>query len=302
MYDIIIVGGGPAGLTAALYALRAGKTVLVIEKNTFGGQMAQSAKIENFPSVESALGVELADKMTEQIINLGAQVELDKVVAITLNGDIKKVTTEFGGNFEAKAVIIATGTKHRKLELENEDELVGKGVCYCAVCDGAFFKGKDVAVNGGGNSALQDAIFLSDICRKVYLIHRRSSFRAEERLVQKLKNIPNVEFILDSSISSLISDGSLCGVTVVNNSGDERDIAIDGLFIAIGQCPDNSLFSAITELDESGYIISGEKCTTKTDGIFVAGDCRTKAIRQVATAVCDGAVAALTACQYIDNL
>lgn len=302
MYDIIVVGGGPAGLTAALYALRAGKTALIIEKSAFGGQITWSPKVENFPTIESISGTELADRLMEQAMNQGAEMEFDEVTEIVIDGDIKRVKTEFGGEFEAKAIIIATGAKPRMLGIEREAELVGSGVCFCAVCDGAFYKNHPVAVNGGGNSALQDAMLLSDTCSKVYLIHRRDAFRGEAKLVEALKAKKNVEFVLNSSITALHGETELTGITVTDNAGAEREIAVDGLFVAIGHAPDNGIFAHLMELDEGGYAASGEDCRTKTDGVFVAGDCRRKSVRQLTTAAADGSSAALAACNYIDSI
>lgn len=302
MYDIIIVGGGPAGLTAALYALRAGKTALIIEKNAFGGQITWSPKVENFPTIESISGTELADRLMEQTMNQGAEMELDEVTAIELDGDVKRVKTEFGGEFEAKTVIIATGARPRMLGVEREAELVGSGVCFCAVCDGAFYKDRPVAVNGGGNSALQDAMLLSDTCSRVYLVHRRDSFRGEAKLVEALREKENVEFVLNSSITALHGETELTGITVTDKMGNERKIAVDGLFVAIGHAPDNGIFAGLIDLDAGGYADSGEDCMTKTPGVFVAGDCRKKSVRQLTTAAADGSAAALAACSYIDSL
>lgn len=302
MYDIIIVGGGPAGLTAALYALRAGKTALIIEKNAFGGQITWSPKVENFPTIESISGTELADRLMEQTMNQGAEMELDEVTAIELDGDVKRVKTEFGGEFEAKTVIIATGARPRMLGVEREAELVGSGVCFCAVCDGAFYKDRPVAVNGGGNSALQDAMLLSDTCSRVYLVHRRDSFRGEAKLVEALREKENVEFVLNSSITALHGETGLTGITVTDKMGNERKIAVDGLFVAIGHAPDNGIFAGLIDLDAGGYADSGEDCMTKTPGVFVAGDCRKKSVRQLTTAAADGSAAALAACSYIDSL
>lgn len=302
MYDVIIIGGGPAGLTAALYALRAGKSVLVIEKNAFGGQITWSPKVENFPTIESISGTELADRLTSQVMNQGADMELDEVTYVEIKDGIKVVKTEFGETFEGKALIIATGARPRSLGVEREEELVGAGVCYCAVCDGAFYKGHPVAVNGGGNSALQDAILLSETCSKVYLIHRRDSFRGEAKLVQALEAKANVEFVLGSSITALKGENELEGITVSDKDGVSRDIEVDGLFVAIGHAPDNGIFASLMELDEVGYAASGEDCMTKTAGVFVAGDCRKKSVRQLTTAAADGSAAALNACRYLDSL
>ena len=302
MYDIIVVGGGPAGLTAALYALRSGKSVLVIEKSTFGGQITWSPKVENYPAIPSVSGTELGDRLMAQAEAQGAEFELDEVVSVELDGDIKRVKTDFGGEFEAKALIIAVGAKPRMLGVEREEELVGNGVCFCAVCDGAFYKNRPVAVSGGGNSALQDAVLLSDTCSKVYLIHRRATFRGEAKLVETLRSKDNVEFMLESSVTALHGENELSGITVTNKDGASRDISVDGLFVAIGHAPDNGVFAQLMELDEAGYAASDESCLTKTRGVFVAGDCRRKAVRQLTTAAADGSTAALAACSYIDNM
>ena len=302
MYDIIVVGGGPAGLTAALYALRAGKSVLVIEKSTFGGQITWSPKVENYPAIPSVSGTELGDRLMAQAEAQGAEFELDEVISVELDGDVKRVKTDFGGEFEAKALIIAVGAKPRMLGLEREEELVGNGVCFCAVCDGAFYKNRPVAVSGGGNSALQDAVLLSDTCSKVYLIHRRATFRGEAKLVETLRSKDNVEFVLESSVTALHGKNELSGITVTNKDGASRDISVDGLFVAVGHAPDNGVFAQLMELDEAGYAASDESCLTKTRGVFVAGDCRRKAVRQLTTAAADGSAAALAACSYIDNM
>ena len=302
MYDIIVVGGGPAGLTAALYALRAGKSVLVIEKSTFGGQITWSPKVENYPAIPSVSGTELGDRLMAQAEAQGAEFELDEVISAELDGDVKRVKTDFGGEFEAKALIIAVGAKPRMLGLEREEELVGNGVCFCAVCDGAFYKNRPVAVSGGGNSALQDAVLLSDTCSKVYLIHRRATFRGEAKLVETLRSKDNVEFVLESSVTALHGENELSGITVTNKDGASRDISVDGLFVAVGHAPDNGVFAQLMELDEAGYAASDESCLTKTRGVFVAGDCRRKAVRQLTTAAADGSAAALAACSYIDNI
>lgn len=299
MYDILIIGGGPAGLTAAVYARRAGKTVLIIEKAAFGGQITWSPRVENFPSVVSISGAELGDRMMEQALEQGAEVELDEVVSLSFADGVYTAETDFGASFQSRAVIIATGAKPRMLGLPREEELVGNGVCFCAVCDGAFYKNRPVAVNGGGNSALQDALLLSEKCSRVYLIHRRDSFRGEAKLVEALEARENVEFVLNASVTELLGEGELTGIKVTQN-GTEREIKLDGLFVAIGHRPDNGIFADFMELDSSGYADSGEDCRTKTAGVFVAGDCRRKSVRQLTTAVADGAVAALAACSYLD--
>ena len=300
MYDIIVVGAGPAGLTAALYARRAEKSVLIIERSTFGGQMTYSPKIENYPGYVSLSGNELADKMVEQVLEQGAEVELDTVTAIRDEGDVKRVICE-GGEFEARAVIIATGVKHRMLGLAGEHELVGHGISFCAVCDGAFYRDMTVAVIGGGNSALQEAILLSEGCRKVYVIQNLDTFTGEASLVNRLRAKDNVELIMGTVVTDLVSDGELRAIRLRGNGGREDELAVDGMFIAIGLIPNNAPFAPLADLNDYGYFASDETCVTKTAGIFVAGDCRSKTIRQVTTATADGASAALAACRYLEG-
>ena len=299
MYDIIIIGGGPAGLTAALYACRANKKVLVIEKDSFGGQITQSPKVENIPGFTEVTGNEFAEKLVEQVLAQEADVECAEVLEI-VDGEYKRVVTD-SGEYTAKAVIIATGAKHRLLGLENEENLIGEGISFCAVCDGAFYEGKTVAVIGGGNSALQEAILLSDLAKKVYVIQNLDFFTGEEKLVEVLKSKENVEIILGTVVEKLIGETELKGVELSSN-GNISTLALDGMFVAIGLVPQNDVFKSIVELDERGYIVSGENCLTSTDGIFVAGDCRTKRIRQVITAAGDGAISALAACDYADKI
>ena len=301
MFDVIIIGGGPAGLTAALYIRRAGKSVLVIEKNTYGGQITWSEKIENFPAIKSLSGMEFADKLLEQVMEYNAELELDEVVSVNqLEDETFEVKTAFGETFKGKTIIISTGAKPRMLGLDREDEFVGSGISYCAICDGEFFKDKVVAVNGGGNTAVQEAIYLSQICKKVYLIHRRDEFRADESLVTTLKEYNNIIFELSSNITELIGDDSLNSIMVNGKSG-EKKIDIDGLFIAIGHVPDNDMLSQYIDLNNEGYVDSAENCETKQSRIFVAGDCREKNIRQLTTAISDGTVAGLAACSFLDK-
>ncbi|PWM00026.1 MAG: thioredoxin-disulfide reductase [Clostridiales bacterium] len=301
MKDIVIIGAGPAGLTAAIYALRAGKSVLVLEKELFGGQITYSPSVENYPGYKQISGNEFAENLIEQATALGAEIELAEATKI-VDGPVKTVITD-GGSYECKSVIIAAGSRHRRLGLRGEEELIGAGVSYCAVCDGAFFKGKTVAVAGGGDAALQDAIFLSDRCRKVFVIHRRDTFRGEARLETVLRSRDNVEFVMNSVVESLEGKEKLSGVTVRNRqTGETKTIPLDGLFIAVGQEPQNTPFSDMIALDGAGYADAGEDCRTGTPGIFVAGDCRRKAVRQLTTAVGDGAVAGLAAVDYINSL
>lgn len=302
MHDIIIVGGGPAGLTAAIYGLRAGKSVLVIEKNGFGGQIAYSPKVENIPGTISISGAEFADKLTEQAMNLGADMELETVIRVE-NGDIKKVYTEEGNCFEAKAVILAVGVKHRMLGLPNEEELVGNGLSFCAVCDGAFYAGQNVAMIGGGNSALQEALLLSEVCNKVTVVQNLAFFTGEKKLADTLVAKENVEVYFSTVVAEYLSEnGILTGLRIRHENGDEQVLKLDGAFLAVGLAPENDAFAPLADLNSWGYFASGEDCTTKTAGIFVAGDCRSKSIRQVTTAAGDGAVAAMAACRYLDSL
>lgn len=301
MYDVIIIGGGPAGLTAALYACRANKSVLVIEKGSFGGQITFSPRVENIPGFIDITGNEFAEKLVEQVLAQNAEVECAEVLKITTDGENKTVLTD-GGEFTSKAVIIATGAKHRLLGIEHEDEFIGEGISFCAVCDGAFYEDKTVAVIGGGNSALQEAILLSDLAKKVYVIQNLDYFTGEEKLVNQLRSKENVEIILGTIVESIIGRDEFEGVVIKNTSSEETsELKLDGMFVAIGLVPQNEIFANLIDLDDRGYAFSDEKCKTSVDGIFVAGDCRTKNVRQVTTAAADGAVSALAACEYIDR-
>ena len=302
MYDIIVVGSGPAGMTAALYALRADKTVLLIEKENFGGQITYSPKFENYPTIPQISGSEFAERFLEQIIEHGAEIEMAEVTQIIDNGDFNKTVVTDTGSFDCHTVIIATGSKHRHLGLENEDRFIGKGISFCAVCDGSFYSDRHVAVIGGGNTALQEAVMLSGICSKVTVIQNLSFMTGEKRLLNLLEKAENVELIYNSVVKDFIGDDVLEAIKVYNSSADKEDILnIDGVFVAIGQQPENEVFADVVDLNEYGYVASDESCLTKTNGIFVAGDCRTKQIRQVTTATADGAVAALAACRYLDS-
>ena len=303
MKDIIIIGAGPAGMTAALYALRADKSVLLLEKENFGGQITYSPKLENYPTVMEISGSEFAQRMLEQVMAHGADIELAEATKITDMGNYKLVSTNYG-DFEGKSVIIATGSKHRHLGLEGEEELIGSGISFCAVCDGAFFADKKVAVIGGGNTALQEAVMLSDICSEVVIIQNLSFMTGEKKLLQILEGKSNVKMVFDTVVTALRAENLELRSISLKNSVTEQtsELAIDGMFVAIGQQPENQAFASLTALDNYGYIIAGEDCLTDTKGVFVAGDCRTKRIRQVTTAAADGAVAALAACRYIDGL
>lgn len=303
MYDIIVVGGGPAGLTAAVYARRAGKSVLVIEKNGFGGQIAYSPKVENIPGFVSIEGSAFADQITEQALALGAEVELENVVRIDVAGDVKTVYTEEGGKYQATALILAVGVKHRMLGLPGEEDLVGKGLSFCAVCDGAFYTGQETVMIGGGNSALQEALLLSEVCSKVTVVQNLAFFTGEQKLAEALTAKENVEIIFSTVVEEYLQEnGELTGLRIRNTqTGETRSIRADGAFLAVGLVPENGAFAQFARLDERGYFDSGEACTTETPGVFVAGDCRRKNIRQVTTAAADGAVAALAACAYCNR-
>lgn len=302
MYDVIVVGGGPAGLTAAVYALRAGKTVLVIEKGGIGGQIAYSPKVENYPGAPEISGIELADRMTEQAIRLGADILSAAVTDIKTGEDgCKAVCCDDGDCCRGRAVILATGARHRPLGLPREEELLGAGVSFCAVCDGHFCKGADVAVVGGGNSALQDANLLADLCRRVTIIQNLPTFTGEKRLLETLRTKTNVRYCFNTVVTELLGEDSLQGVLTRNVlTGDEERIDLEGLFIAIGLMPATEAFASLVPLSADGYFDADEDCLTPTLGIFVAGDCRRKQIRQLTTACADGSVAALAACAYLD--
>ncbi len=303
MYDIIIIGGGPAGMTAALYAQRNGKKALVIERSGFGGQITHSPKVENYPGTLQMSGNEFADKMLDQILAQGAEIELENAVAVEDLGDHKIVRTEEGGAFEGKAVVIATGVRHRMLGLPGEDALVGEGISFCAVCDGDFYSGQRVCVAGGGNSALQEAVLLSEKCSEVVILQDLPALTGEQKLRDALAAKGNVRVVCDTKIDALVTgDGALRGVEIESRTtGEKRVIDCDGLFVAIGLIPENGPFEALAELNDWGYFASGEDCLTCTPGVYVAGDCRGKGVRQLTTAVADGATAALAACRYIDT-
>ena len=299
MTDIIIIGAGTAGLSAAIYARRAGREAIILEALSYGGQIVNTPEVENYPGIKHISGFDFATGLYEQATELGAKIIFAKATGITVNPDGSKTVHTASEDYNCKAVIIATGAKNRPLGLDREEELTGSGVSYCATCDGAFYKKQPVAVNGGGNTAVEDAAFLANYCSKVYVIHRRDSFRADEAEVAKLKAKDNVEFVLNSTITRLIGEDELEGVEVTDKiSGESKILEVSGLFVAIGQMPDNNSFSSVVKLDEKGYITAGEDCLTETEGIFTAGDCRTKSVRQLTTAAADGAVAALAASAY----
>lgn len=301
MYDIVIIGAGPAGLTAAIYGQRAGKSTLVLDEKGHGGQIVNTPDVENYPGIKHISGIDFANDLYEQALGLGAEVRTEKVTGIT--GDQIKTVTTGSGAYEARAVIIATGAKNRVLGFDGEVRLTGSGVSYCATCDGNFFRGKDVAVIGGGNTALEDAEVLANIANKVYLVHRRDQFRGDQATVDRLAAKENVEFVLDSVPLSAEGEFMVSDLLVKNvKTHEERKLDVQGIFVAAGQVPDNKDFENVAELDKTGYVSASEDCHTKTDGIFTAGDCRTKKVRQLTTAAADGAVAALAASEYINQL
>lgn len=319
VYDIVIIGAGTAGLSAAIYGVRAGKRVLVLEEKAYGGQIINTPEVENYPGIAKISGFEFATNLYNQAKGLGATVKFERVVEIksqeaattgikavddgtlteltTVTGKVNVVITD-SGEYICKSVIIATGAKNRPLGVDREKELIGVGISYCATCDGMFFRGKDVAVVGGGNTALEDAHFLSNYCNKVYVIHRRDQFRGESRLVDRIKSKSNVELVLSSKVVELLGVDSIEGIVVENTiDGKSSQIACQGVFVAIGQMPDNERFKNVVSLDQYGYIVAGEDCKTSCEGIYAAGDCRTKTVRQLTTAAADGAVAAIAACE-----
>lgn len=333
VYDMLIIGAGPAGLSAAIYGVRAGKSVLVLEGKTYGGQIINTPEVENYPGIQKMSGFEFARNLYEQAKSLGAEIKMEKVISLERQEGEKpsdmeaaqsheevqksdcggnRETVESGrregirfkvntskGSYEGAALILAMGARNRLLGLPGEQELTGAGISYCATCDGMFYKDKAVAVNGGGSTALEDALFLSNYCKEVYLIHRRDTFRGEQRLLEALEKRENVRFVLNSVVTGLTGEGKLLGVNIKNKDGEEKKLAVEGLFIAIGQEPETAVAKEMVAVDERGYIRAGEDCRTTVPGVFAAGDCRTKAVRQLTTAAADGAVAALMAAEYL---
>lgn len=303
MHDILIIGAGPAGMTAAIYGQRGGKKTIVFDKLSYGGQVINTAEVANYPGMPNMSGLDFADKTYNQMKDLGAEMSYEEISEIRdADKSIKTVITTSGKEYQCKAIIIATGSSPRPLGVENEDRFRGAGISYCATCDGAFFRDKTVAVCGGGNTALEDAEVLSDIAEKVYLVHRRDEFRADATNVKRVKSKKNVELVLDSVVTTIKGERFIQGIEVENKkTGEKRELKIDGLFVAIGQMPENEIFKDIVKLNKAGYIESGEDCVTGTDGIFAAGDCRAKKVRQITTAVSDGAIAALAAIEHINK-
>ena len=296
MYDIIIIGAGPSGLTAALYALRANKKVLVLEGLSYGGQIINASLVENYPGVMDISGFDFATNLYNQVVKIGAEIKYERVIEVT---KVRKVKTT-DNEYSAKAIIIATGAEKRKLGLKREEELTSKGVSYCATCDGNFYKDKVTAVVGGGNTALEDAVYLSNIAKKVYLIHRRDSFNGENKYLEELNSKDNVEFILNSNVIKLNGENKLESIEVKDNDGNSKRIDVDGLFIAVGQMPKNEMFEGLLDM-ENGYIIADEDMHTSVDKIYAIGDTRVKKLRQLTTAVSDGAIGATTAIKEMEE-
>lgn len=296
MYDLIIIGAGPAGLTAGIYARRANLKTLILEKESIGGQISSSPLVENYPGFEEISGAELSNNFFNQVISLGADFEIEEVLEIK-DGKVKKVITDTN-EYETKSVIVATGAKHRLLGLENEVDLIGKGVHFCTTCDGAFYKDKNVAVIGGANTAVENAIYLSSICQKVYLICRKDKLRCEKRMLQKIESLKNVEILYNSNVKKL--NGEELESITVDTDGKSKKISVEGMFISIGLDPNSELASGLLDTATNGYILSDE-CKTNKNGIFVAGDCREKNVRQLTTAVNDGTIAAMLAINYVNE-
>ncbi len=303
MYDIVIIGGGPAGMTAAIYARRNGRSVLLLEKEGFGGQIAYAPRVENYPGVAPVSGAELAERMMEQVLALDTETDIGTAVSVLIEDDRRVVLTEEGERYETRAVIIAAGARHRQLGLPNETALVGRGVSYCAVCDGSFYAGGTVAVVGGGDSALQEALLLSDICAQVYLIHRRETFRGDVTKQLRLFARDNVTVLTPKRVTELIApEGDLTAVRLRDAvTGEETTLDVDALFVSVGQVPELDSFSDVLPLTAAGYAALGEGGESPAEGIFAAGDCRDKSVRQLATAVSDGACAAISACRYLES-
>ncbi|MBR5754858.1 MAG: FAD-dependent oxidoreductase [Erysipelotrichaceae bacterium] len=298
IYDVLVIGGGPAGMSAALYALRNGKSVLIVEKEVFGGQIVNSPKVENIPGFKEISGDEFGDLMMEQVTYQGGEVMFDEVIDLQA-GEVIVAHTDMGEEIEARTAIIAVGTKHRSLGLENEEALIGKNIHFCAVCDGNVYRNKTVVMVGGGNSAFVEAELLADIVDRLIILQDLPFFTADQKLQDRLLTKKNVEKHVGTKVLAyVVEDGKLTGVRYLEG-GEEKTISCDGVFLAVGLIPDNGRFREVAELDERGYFIADEYGLTRTKNIFVAGDCRTKTLRQVATACSDGANAAIKACEYL---
>lgn len=301
MIDIIIIGAGFAGLTAAIYAKRSGLNILVIEKGIYGGQVSITNDIENYPAIEKITGPELSTRLYNHAVNIGIDIKFETVTEINLKDNIKTIKTNLN-EYKCLSVIIANGVTRRKLECEGENRLTGHGVSYCATCDAAFYKNKQTAIVGGGNTALEDALFLSNNCSKVFLIHRRDTFRGEKVLIDAVKNKKNIEILYNTIVEKINGDKTVESIEINDIKNNiKKTLNLDGIFIAIGLKPENDVFKEQINLDNSGYIISDESCKTNINGVFVAGDTRTKLLRQIITAASDGAISAFQASNYINT-
>lgn len=301
IYDVLVVGGGPAGMSAALYALRNGKSVLTVEKEVFGGQIVNSPKVENIPGFKEIAGDAFGDLMMEQVQYQGGEIMFDEVLKLEAEGDLLTAYTDMGEELKARTVILATGTKHRSLGLPKEESLIGKSIHFCAVCDGNFYRNRNVVLIGGGNSAFVEAELLADIVDRLIILQDLPFFTADQKLQDRLQLKNNVEKHCGTKVSGyVLNDGKLCGVRYLEE-GEEKIAECDGVFLAVGLIPDNKNFTNVAALDERGYFIADEYGITETKNVFVAGDCRTKSLRQVATACSDGANAAIKACEYLNR-
>lgn len=302
MYDVLIVGAGTAGMTAGIYVQRAGKKALVLDEKGYGGQIVNTATVENYPGFVNISGTEFTERIHEQAVKLGVDFKVEKVKNAKKKGEVFVVSTG-DSQYEVKSVIIATGVKNRELGIPGEEKFKGSGVSFCATCDGNFFKGRDIAIIGGGNTALEDAEVMSGIANKVYLVHRRDEFRGDKLTVKRLSVKDNVEFVLNSKPVEITGGFAVDGLKVENTEdGSRKTLKVDGIFVAVGQTPDNKAFEGLVKLDSAGYVDAGEDCLTSAEGIFVAGDCRTKKVRQLTTAASDGSVAAAGAVEYINRM
>lgn len=300
MYDIVIIGAGPAGLTAAIYALREEKKVVILEKETIGGKITSSSKIENYPGFKSISGMDLANNLYEQVIDLGGEINIEEVLSIE-NGKVKKVITD-ENTYETKSIIIASGSKYKTLNLDNEEDLIGNGISFCTVCDGSFYKNKDVCVVGGANSALNSALYLSKICNKVYLIVRGPKLKGDKKVIDDVLSANNIEVLYNTTVNEYVLDSDELVAIEVNNNESKKRLNVEGVFLAIGQSPEIEYLNNLVKVDENNYIVASENCMTNIDGIFVAGDVRKKDVRQLTTAVSDGTNAAINAINYLKEV
>ena len=300
MYDIVIIGAGPAGLTAAIYALREEKKVVILEKETIGGKITSSSKVENYPGFKSISGMDFANNLYEQVIDLGGEINIEEVLSIE-NGKVKKVITD-ENTYETKSIIIASGSKYKTLNLDNEEDLIGNGISFCTVCDGSFYKNKDVCVVGGANSALNSALYLSKICNKVYLIVRGPKLKGDKKVIDDVLSANNIEVLYNATVNEYVLDNDELVAIEVNNNESKKRLNVEGVFLAIGQSPEIEYLNNLVKVDENNYIVASENCMTNIDGIFVAGDVRKKDVRQLTTAVSDGTNAAINAINYLKEV